>query len=238
MRRTLRSPVRSESARGGRGVGFLASAASVTLIALCLSAAAPPASATESTTTTTLAAVDIGGGLAFGGAVITGVRPHTATRRLNAYQSAVFVQSWLGDSFYGKPKHEPVPTGVPIYRLDVTGSWGGGGVDFTTRAVFYASDGTRAWIAFPSPQITPATGAPAKLDFWDAPTRVIPAFAGTGKLIPAASIGATPSTGAAPSATTSSDKSSAWPWAVGAAAVVVLGAVAAVALRRRRVRPA
>jgi hypothetical protein len=106
------------------------------------------AGTTTTTSSSVESSVEISAGFAFRGAVVTG--PHTTTRRLTAYQSAVFVQAWIGDAIFGKPKHERLPAHVAVYRLDVTGTWGGGG-EFTNRAVYYASDGTRAWIAFPSP---------------------------------------------------------------------------------------
>jgi hypothetical protein len=170
------------------------------------------------TTTTTPSSVEISAGFAFRGAVITGAG--AAPRRLTAYQSAVFMQAWIGDAFFGKPKHEKLPAHVAVYRLDVSGTWGGGS-EFTTRAVYYASDGTRAWIAFPSPQITPPTGAPARLDWFVGPPRLIQAFAGTAKLIPTVGTGASPPNAAAPAAPAGhSDGSAVWPWIVGAAAAV------------------
>lgn len=192
------------------------------------------AAATTSTTATTPASVEVSAGFAFRGAVITGA--HTATRRLNAYQSAVFVQAWIGDAFFGKPKHEKIPAHVAVYRLDVTGTWGGGG-EFTTRAVYYASDGARAWIAFPSPQITPPTGAPARLDWFVGPPRLIQAFAGTAKLIPTAGTGASGPNPAAPAEPAGhSGGGAAWPWIVGV--VTTVAAVGGVlGWRRRRLRP-
>ena len=178
--------------------------------------------------------VEISGGLAYSGAVITG--PHAPTRRLTAYQSAVFMQSWIGDAFCCKPKHESVPVGVPVYRLDVMGTWGGG-ADFSARAVYYASDGKQAWIAFPSPQRTPSTGSPARLDWFVAPSRVIQAFAGTAKLIPTLGTDTSPSNAAVPrDAAKHTVGNSAWPWIGGAAAAVA--AFGVVVGWRRRTRPA
>ncbi len=140
------------------------------------------------TTSTTQAAVELpGGGLSFRGGVVTA--PGKPTRNLTAYQSAVFVQKWIVEALYGKPKHEPIPANVTPYRVDVTGTWGGGS-DYETRPVFYASDGTRAWVVFPDPAKVPATGIPAQLDWFVAPPQVIAAFAGTGTLVPTASPGA------------------------------------------------
>lgn len=186
-------------------------------------------------TTTTTSSVEISAGFAFRGAVITGAG--TAPRRLTAYQSAVFMQAWIGDAIFGKPKHEKLPAHVAVYRLDVSGTWGGGS-EFTTRAVYYASDGTKAWIAFPSPQITPPTGAPARLDWFVGPPRLIQAFAGTAKLLPTAGTGTSPPNAAAPARPARhSGGSTVWPWIVGAgAAVVAVGG--GLGWRRRGLRAA
>jgi hypothetical protein len=180
------------------------------------------------TTSTTQAAVELpGGGLSFRGGVVTA--PGKPTRNLTAYQSAVFVQKWIVEALYGKPKHEPIPANVTPYRVDVTGTWGGGS-DYTTRPVFYASDGTQAWVVFPDPTKVPASGIPAQLDWFVAPPQVISAFAGTGKLVPTASPGPAPTAGGAVPAAdnTSGDDGggSAWLWIAGVVAVVALGGFA------------
>jgi hypothetical protein len=183
-----------------------------------------PAGAAGTTSTTQAAVALPGGGLSFRGAVVTA--PGKPTRNLTAYQSAVFVQKWIVEALYGKPKHEPIPANVTPYRVDVTGTWGGGS-DFETRPVFYASDGTQAWVVFPDPAKVPPTGIPTGLDWFVAPPQVIGAFAGTGKLVPTASPAPPPTTtgGAAPTGNTSSGDAggSAWLWIVGVVAVVALG---------------
>ena len=103
----------------------------------------------------------------------------TARRRFGAYHTAVFVQSWIGAATSGRVRHAPLSAGVSVYRVDVTGTWNGG-ADVSTRTVFYASDGRRAWIALPPSTDTPLSA----LAWWIAPTRVIAAFAGTVKLVP------------------------------------------------------
>jgi hypothetical protein len=188
------------------------------------------------TTSTTPAAVELpGGGLSFRGAVVTA--PGRPTRNLTAYQSAVFVQKWIVEALLGKPKHEPIPANVTPYRVDVTGTWGGGS-DFETRPVFYASDGTQAWVVFPDPAKVPPTGIPAGLDWFVAPPQVISAFAGTGKLVPTASPAPAPTTGAAAPVgdnTAGDDGGSPWLWIVGVVAVAALGGVA-LGWRRSRAR--
>src|SRR5438128_11773750 len=89
------------------------------------SAAAGRSAAGPATSSTTPTSVAISGNYAFAGAVITGSglsRP----RKLNAYQSAVYVQSWLGALYSGAPVvHEDPPAGLGVFEVDVTGNWGG-----------------------------------------------------------------------------------------------------------------
>lgn len=146
------------------------------------------------TTSSTPASVAIGGGLAFSGATITG--PSRDVRRLNAYQSAVWVQSWIGQLYYGKPSHERPPANLPVYRVDVTGNWGG---SIETRATFYASDGRLVWVAFP--RLPPSRGHPVITGWFAALPRVREAFAGTAKLELTGGTQTLPPTTAAPTTT-------------------------------------
>jgi len=143
-------------------------------------AGAAPSVPADSTTTTL---VTISGDFAFSGAVITGPGMPTP-RTLTAYQSAVYMQSWLGALYSGAPitRRNPPPT-LPVYEVDVTGNWGG---SIETRATFYAADGRRVWIAFPAlAPITSTPGTrPAVIRGWFvALPRVRQAFAGTAKLV-------------------------------------------------------
>jgi len=135
----------------------------------------------DPTTTTTL--VSISGDFAFSGAVITGPglsRPRT----LNAYQSAVYMQSWLGSLYSGvRVIHQKPPDALPVYEVDVTGNWGG---SIETRSSFYASKGRRVWIAFPAlAPITSTPGTrPAVIRGWFvALPRVKQAFEGKAELV-------------------------------------------------------
>jgi len=143
-----------------------------------LAQSAPP---DDSPTTIPRGAVTIGDGFAFTAGVVNPL-PSGPTRTMNAYQTAVFVQSWLADAFFGHPTAQDPPPTAPVFRVDVTGLWG----DSTgTLAIYYASDGTTAWISFPqdqSPASAPPTPPPATNWFVGAPA-VIPAFQGTGKLV-------------------------------------------------------
>jgi cobalamin biosynthesis Mg chelatase CobN len=156
----------------------------------------------------------------------------TARRRFGAYHTAVFVQSWIGAATSGRVRHAPLSAGVSVYRVDVTGTWNGG-ADVSTRTVFYASDGRRAWIALPPSTDTPLSA----LAWWIAPTRVIAAFAGTVKLVPTLGTDAVSSTTTIAPARPGGASHSAGGWiaaAVGVLAVVAL--VGAGVWRRRRGR--
>jgi hypothetical protein len=214
-----------------RGRVVAATAVLVAALALvCLASAASGATTVSSTSTTVPSRVQISSGFEFSGADV-----HTAagrdTRHLNAYQAAVFVQSWIGAALYTHPKHERPPATAPIERVDVTGTWGGG-TDLATRAVFYASDGKNAYIAFPSSGDVPA----GSLDFWIAPSRTMGAFAGTEKLVPTAGTNtdtsAAPSSVAPPSASDGSHSS--WSWVAAVLLVVLVALVIGVVVRRRR----
>ena len=87
---------------------------------------------------------------AFTGATISSPADPTP-RSLNGYQAAVFVQSWLPAAFYGKPELRDPPADVPVYRVDIMGSWGGH-PQLGTQTVYYASDGTSAFVSYPQQQ--------------------------------------------------------------------------------------
>jgi hypothetical protein len=216
---------------GTRGRVFAATTVLAAALALlCPPGAASGATTVSSTSTTVPSRVQISSGLEFSGADV-----HTAggktTRRLTAYQAAVFVQAWIGAAFYTHPKHEKPPATAPIARVDVTGTWGGG-TDLVTRPVFYASDGKNAYISFP-PSADVRVGS---LDFWIAPSRTIGAFAGTEKLVPTAGANtdtsSTPPREVAPAASSSSNSS--WPWVVALALVVLVALAIGVVVRRGR----
>lgn len=224
--------MRSMSLRGRSARGC---AALVAVAGLGAASPVPVLSAVRAgaaVTTTTIAPVEIPNGMTIGGAVITA--PNTATRRLDAYQAATFVQSWIASLFL-PAKHEAIPAGVTAYRVDVTGNWGGG-TDLESRPVFYASDGTTAWLATPDPATVPPTGAPKKLDFFVVSPRAIQGFAGTLKMVP---VGGTDTSTTTPTAVVhdankDSGGGSAWPWIAG---VVGVGLIAgSLGWRRSRMR--
>jgi hypothetical protein len=209
---------------------------------LVFTAGAAAAAPADSPTTTL---VTISGDFAFSGAVITG--PGMAKpRTLSAYQSAVYMQSWLGSLYSGAPvtRRNPPPA-LPVYEVDVTGNWGG---SIETRATFYASDGRRVWIAFPA--VAPLTSTPgtrpAVIRGWFvALPRVKQAFAGTAKLVETGGTQSVPTSTTPTTATPDSSDNRSGGADIGSG-IAILAAAAAVAaiifglVRRKagqRVRP-
>ena len=91
----------------------------VAVFGFALSSGSPEgaaAAAPADSTTTTL--VTISGDFAFSGAVITGPGM-SKPRTLNAYQSAVYMQSWLGSLYSSAPvtRRNPPPA-LPVYEAD------------------------------------------------------------------------------------------------------------------------
>lgn len=167
-------------------------------------------------------AVTIGNGFSFTGAVITppaGEDPRT----LDAYQAAVFVQSWLPTSIFGKDVRKDPPPDLPVYQIDIMGNWAG---PVGTITVYFATDGTTPYVAFPQDQpVATEPGGPPPLpaDWFVPPARVIDAFNGDAELVDTAgtqTTTTTPESGGAPS--DDSSTSSGWTWAAIAAAGVVL----------------
>src|SRR4051794_153542 len=220
-----------------RFMGGVAGAVALVTVGWFLASAANGAVAQETTTTVPPGAVQIGDGFAFTGAVITSPA-QPAPRMLDGYHTAVFVQSWFGDAFFGHPLIQDPPPDLPVYRVDVTGTWGS---PESRQTVYYASDGTTAWLSYPQEQpvsMTPPAPPPPS-NWFVAPPRVIAAFNGTATLEPTVGVqeAALPSTtvapGEAPAASSGSSGSAIW-WALAAGAVVVV--VAAVLISRRRGR--
>jgi hypothetical protein len=187
---------------------------------------------TSSTPTTLAGSVKIDNGWAYTGAVITG-SGLTQPRKLNAYQAAVFVQSWLGEAIFGKPQIIDPPKSLPVYKVAVTGTWGS--PEKATLPVYYANQGAAVWISFPAtiaPSGTTPTTTPPPTKWFVAPARVKQAFEGTAKLVSTAGT-ATPTTApvAAPAAVSHSSSSSTG-WII---VLIVVGVLVAGALMIPRV---
>jgi hypothetical protein len=187
--------------------------------------------------TTPEGAVGIGDGIFLTEGVITppaGEEPRT----LDAYHTAVFVQSWLAAAFYGGPDllKEP-PAGLPVYRVDSTGDWAGSS---GTVTVYYTTDGTTPYIAFPGMVVwSDPSEVPPPSNWFVAPPRVIEAFNGEADLVE--SLGVETATSVATAAPegkedalgdAGSDSTEAWPWAI--VGVTAAGALAVGLWFRRR----
>jgi hypothetical protein len=171
---------------------------------------------------------------AFTGATITSPADPTP-RTLNGYQTAVFVQSWFPVAMYGRPDMKNPPANLPVYRVDIMGSWGGTeNVQVGNQTVYYASDGTTAFVSYPQFQSfaspTPTNPPPPPTNWFVPPPRTIDAFNGNGQLVETAGVvnGASPRTPVQPQKSNSSSSSTPWElYGVLAAAVfaIIVGVV-------------
>ncbi len=188
-------------------------------------------------TSTTPSSVAIQAGLSFTGAVITGPTM-TAPRHLDAYQAAAFVQSWFVDAAFGHPQQQVPPNGVPVFRVDVTGTWSNPEL-VNTKTVYYAANATTVWISFP-PQSgatasEPTTTPPAPTHWFVALARVRDAFAGTAKLVITGGTQTTLTPATAPGARGAGGSSgSNWPVILVVVAILAVVVGAVVRLRPRR----
>jgi hypothetical protein len=138
---------------------------------------------------------DIGAELAVQGATITGPCIRAPKRELNSPQAAAFVQSWLPNALFGKPKVEDPPASLPVCRVSVR--YTAAGKRQTPMKVDYASDGKTAWTALPPQALWP--GVFVDVHRWTvALPRAVAAFAGRAKPVPVA----TPPTSTTTPATT------------------------------------
>jgi hypothetical protein len=205
--------------------------AALLVIAVALLTAPPmaptPAAAQDPSTTNTTypvpeGAVQIGDGYSFTEATV--MSPDGTTREMDAYDAAVFVQSWLGQAFFGGEEIVREPPGdLPVHRVDVEGAWAG---PIGRLTVYYASDGTTPYIAFPQDQqvVTDPNAPPPEPSNWFvAPPRAIDAFNGDAELIE--TTGVQQITQVPPeeqAAGESSDDDTPWAWIAVVAGVVVL----------------
>jgi hypothetical protein len=162
--------------------------------------------------------------------------PGAPDRKLDANQATAFMQAWLPDSVFHQPILPNVkpPARLAISRMTVVTVWNG--INEPLK-VFYASDGTTAWVGMPAQGFG---WAGVDHERWIAApqsARLRKAFAGELQPVrpsPAATTTA-PSSTTQPKTTASADggsgSSAAW-WLVGGAAVIVAGALI-LTLRRR-----
>jgi hypothetical protein len=187
------------------------------------------------TTSTTVPALppELLTGISVVGAVVN--TPGAKPRTLDANQATAFMQTWVAYSVFENPPNERPPSSLPVSRLDVaTDSQG-------TLLIFYASDGTNAWVGAPASN---AAAKPPNNEKWiraPEPQRTIAGFEGrlapTRTSLPVPTTTTTPSTTTSPSATKatkSSDNGGLWALvALGAAVIVAASAILAVRGRRR-----
>jgi hypothetical protein len=188
------------------------------------------------TTSTTVPALppELLTGISVVGAVVNS--PGAKPRTLDANQATAFMQTWVAYSVFQNPPNERPPSSLPVSRLSVaTDSQG-------TLLIFYASDGTNAWVGAPNAD---AAAKPPNNEKWiraPEPQRTIAGFEGrlapTRTPLPLPTTTTTaPGTTAAPSttkATKSSDNGGLWALvALGAAVIVAASAILAVRGRRR-----
>jgi hypothetical protein len=205
------------------------------------SSAQTPSTAPAPTSTTLPKSTAIDSDHAYTGAVITSSSDPTP-RSLNDYQTAVFMQSWLGEAVFGKPEFRDPPADQPVYRVDVSLLQGQSSTQPVKTTVFYASDGTDAFLSVPKGQDvnnpTAEPPPPTSGTWWVAPQRTMDAFNGKGTLVNTAGVvqGTTPRTPSTPQ-TPDSSSSSSTPWVL--YALVIAGAILIIGgsvsfFRRRR----
>lgn len=137
---------------------------------------------TPTTSATLPDGVGIGDEIFLTGAVIT-PPDGAAPRTLDAYHAAVFVQSWLATAYFGgKEIVRDPPPDLPVYRVDITGSWVG---TVGIQTVHYTDDGSTPYVAFPGlgPSPTMPDPPPEPSGWFAAFPRVIDAFNGEAELI-------------------------------------------------------
>jgi hypothetical protein len=146
------------------------------------------------------------------------------------------MQTWLAYSVFSSPPQEHPPAQLPVSRLQVSVLQGS---QASALLIFYASDGTRAWVGAPAP--TPAP--PPNDQKWiraPKPAETIAAFAGHMAPICVASatttVPSTPTTSGVATGPTGPSSGNGTPWILIIVGVLVLaaGAVATSRVRGRR----
>jgi hypothetical protein len=87
------------------------------------------------------------------GATITGPSLDEP-RELGAQEAFEFMQSWLGESIFGNPPNENPPGELGVHEIAVHTTWRDNDL---TMLVYYASDGTDAWVGMPPQDVGFAT---------------------------------------------------------------------------------
>jgi hypothetical protein len=200
-------------------------------------AAATPASAAAPTPTTGCPTPQTLGGYAVSATIAT---PGAKPRTLDESQATAFLQTWLAYSVYENPPQEHPPANLPVSTLTVSIVQDGSPSPLT---IFYATDGTSAWVGAPAPAPVPPPPNDQKWIRAPKPAETIAAFNGTMAPICVDSSGAVTT---APGATTtshvpavkadgtSSDNGTFWILVVVVVLVVAAAAIAVSRIRKRR----
>jgi hypothetical protein len=182
-------------------------------------------------TTTTLPPPPLLAGVTVEGAAVHS--PGAPDRSLDANQATAFMQSWLPDSVFQKIPQSLPPKSLPFSRVIVTTRFHGQNLPVT---VFYASDGTTAWIGMPAQSFGWAIVQSEKWIAAPQGKRVMAAF--QGRLQPVRSPPPAPTTTTTTLPPKHSSSGSAVPWLLlGGAVVVAVGALAAWRMRAPGRRP-
>lgn len=179
-------------------------------------------SGTTSSTTNGLHSLsELSPGLSITAGTITGNGPASG-RTLDSSQATAFVQAWLPDSVFGSPPFQNPPSQLPVYDVELQWKYEG---TVGSMTVYYASDGTSAWVSMPPQTLWP--GVVVTQQRWiQAPNRTVAAF--EGHLTPVPVPKGRTVTATAPQ----SSLSTAWILAI--AGVVVVGAGIGIAVIRKR----
>ncbi len=187
------------------------------------------------TTTTACPTPELLSGMNVVGATVA--TPGAKPRTLDARQATAFMQTWLAYSVFEKPPQEHPPANLPVSTLTVNLA------QPPPLTIFYATNGTAAWVGAPAPAPVPPPPNNEKWIRAPLPAKTIAAFNGNLAPICADSSGAT--TTAAGNTTTSrglavkadgtsSDNGTFWILIAVAVLVVAAAAVAVSRIRRRR----
>jgi hypothetical protein len=223
------------------GLAALLSLALSLAAVLGLSLASPAtATAADTTPTTGCATPEIVGGMFAVGATVS--TPGAKPRTLDESQATAFMQTWLAYSVFSSPKQEHPPANLPVSQLHVNITQDG---TPSTLLIFYATDGTKAWVGAPAPAPVPPPPNDQKWIRVPKPAETIAAFNGTMAPICADPTGAvsttrpsTPTTLRLAVKPTGSSSGSGTPWILIIVGVLVVGAAGVAVSRVRRHRTA
>jgi hypothetical protein len=223
------------------GLAALVSLALSSVMVLGLTVASTATATAAATTPTTACRTPeiVGGMYAVGATVST---PGAKARTLNESQATAFMQTWLAYSVFSSPPQSHPPANLPISQLHVSINQDG---TPSTLLIFFATNGTKAWVGAPAPAPVPPPPNDQKWIRVPKPAETIAAFNGTMAPICADPTGAVSTTlptssttlGLAVKPTGSSSGSGTW-WILIIVGVLVLAAAAIAVSRVRRHRTA